>query len=156
MPPALGGLLSDGERNEGQYGSYGNVGGPSGYDNNSFRFVCINNNNNKVIGGGEEPESLTCEECFTENLSEEQLENLTDVLSSRTDVAYLEGLCESLSNATLTNQEELNGLAIIFSIEGITDEDAFLSVLQCLDELGLIIVSPDFKLPSGGGDGPNR
>ena len=34
MPQALGGLLSDGERNEGQYGSYGDVGGPSGYDNN--------------------------------------------------------------------------------------------------------------------------
>jgi hypothetical protein len=84
------------------------------------------------------------------------LENLIDVLSSRTDVADLEGLCEALSNATLTNQEKLNGLAIIFSIAGITDEDAFLSVLQCLDELGLIIMSPDFELPSGGGDGPNR
>jgi hypothetical protein len=69
LPQALGGLLSDGERNEGQYGSYGYVGGPSGYDNNSFKFVCINNNNNTVIGGGEEPEPLTCEECFTKNLS---------------------------------------------------------------------------------------
>ncbi|HEX7257982.1 MAG TPA: hypothetical protein VF242_07965 [Nitrososphaeraceae archaeon] len=84
------------------------------------------------------------------------MENLTDALSSRPDVADLEGLCEALSNPTLTNQEKLNGLAILFSIAGITDEDAFLSVLQCLDELGLIIVPPDFELPSGGGHGPNR
>jgi hypothetical protein len=84
------------------------------------------------------------------------LENLTDVLSSSTDVADLKGLCEALSIATLTNQEKLNGLAIIFSIAGITDEDAFLSVLQCLDKSGLIIVPPAFELPSGGGDGPNR
>src|SRR5918993_368180 len=54
LPPALTSLLTGGEAtDEGQYGDssfrsgYGN-GQPS-YDNNSFKFVCINNNNNTVV-----------------------------------------------------------------------------------------------------------
>ena len=60
LPPFLNNLLaSDGQDGYGDAssygsGSYGNVG-QSGYDNNSFKFVCINNNNNTVIGEGEEP-----------------------------------------------------------------------------------------------------
>src|SRR5215213_11094902 len=54
LPPFLNNLLaSDGQDGYGDAssygsGSYGNVG-QSGYDNNSFKFVCINNNNNTVI-----------------------------------------------------------------------------------------------------------
>jgi hypothetical protein len=114
--------------------------------NTNSRIVCINNNNNIV--GEEEPE-ITCEECFTENLDEEQLENLTNLLT-RTDVEDLEGLCEALSDSTLTNLEKFNGLAIIFSAAEITDEDAFFKVLECLEDLGLI------SLPTRGGDGPER
>ena len=60
--PFLSGLLAseadEGERGAGSYGSgernYGD-GQQSGYDNNnSFKFICINNNNNTVVGG-EEP-----------------------------------------------------------------------------------------------------
>jgi len=103
--------------------SYEGKEGKSDFGTDS-RIVCINNNNNIVIE--ESPEQLSCEECFTENLNDEQLENLTSVLTL-TAVEDLEGLCESLSDPTISNQEKFNGLAIIFSVAEITDEDAFLS-----------------------------
>ncbi len=59
----------------------------------------------------------------------------------------LEGLCEQLSDATITNQEKIAGLALLFSQAGITDETAFLRVLICLEELGLITVPPNIGLP---------
>jgi hypothetical protein len=131
------------ESNEDESYEYKNGKSYSGADS----IVCINNNNNIV--GEEEPE-LTCEECFTENLDEEQLENLTSLLT-RTDVEDLEGLCEALSDPTLSNQEKFNGLAIIFSAAEITDEDAFFKVLECLEDLGLISLPPR----GSGGDGPD-
>jgi hypothetical protein len=76
LPPALTGLLTGGEAvDEGQYGtsSYGSGernydDGQSGYDNNRFKFICINNNNNTVVRVGEEPilpDPLTCVECLS-------------------------------------------------------------------------------------------
>jgi hypothetical protein len=96
LPPFLGNLLaSDGQDGYGgasSYGSgsYGNVG-QSGYDNNSFKFVCINNNNNTVIEAEEEPvppippvnecpEAEEIEACFEEFL--EQYPTLVAALES--------------------------------------------------------------------------
>ena len=62
-------------------------------------------------------------------------------------MSNLEGLCEALSNATLTNQEKITGLSFLFLFVGITDEDTVLGVLECLEELGLIIVPSDFEFP---------
>ena len=63
LPTALNSLLTGEAQatDEGQYGasSYGSSGGESGYDNNLFKFVCINNNNNTVIGGEQPPTPLT-------------------------------------------------------------------------------------------------
>jgi hypothetical protein len=60
LPAALNSLLTGEAQatdDEGQYGasSYGSSGGESGYDNNLFKFVCINNNNNTVVGGEQPP-----------------------------------------------------------------------------------------------------
>ena len=86
LPPSLSTLLTGGEADDNAYSygsgerSYGS-GGQSGYDNkNSFKFVCINNNNNTVIGVDDEetptPIEPTCEECFTEILTPEQISDL--------------------------------------------------------------------------------
>jgi hypothetical protein len=136
----------------GAYSSGSNGYSDKGYSKQDKGFECIiNNNNTNLVGGSNQTEPLlTCEECFTENLNEEQLNNLTDVLS-RSLVVNLEGLCEQLSNATLTNQQKLFGLSAIFINAGITietDADTILRVLECLEELGLIIVPPDFGLPN--------
>ena len=133
--------------------SYSGEGYNNGHSKKDKGFDCVINNNNtniNLVGGSNQTEPLTCEECFTENLSPGQLNNLTNVLSN-SDLKDLEGLCELLSNSTLTNQQKLFILSAIFINAGImieTDADAILRVLQCLDELGLIIVPPNFGLPN--------
>jgi len=152
LPPALSGLLTDEAQavDEGQYGSssYGSGegssgGGQSGYDNNSFKFVCINNNNNTVIAVNEttpQPQQpKTCEECFTHNLSLEQVNRVSAVLSN-TNFTSLQVLCEfTLSNPTVSNENKLFLISNIFLRAGIPDEDT-MRVLECLDRLGLIIL----------------
>jgi hypothetical protein len=80
------------------------------------------------------PEPITCEECFTENLNDEQLENLIIVLSLLS-LQDLEGLCEGLSDSTTTNQDRISALQFLFTQARITDENAFLQILECLEEL---------------------
>ena len=105
-----------------------------------FKFICINNNNNTVVIGNEptpvqpEPEPLTCEECFTENLTVEQLTNVLSVLSAG-NYTNLEVLCEfTLSNPTVFNETKLFLISNIFSRAGIPDEDTT-RVLECLERL---------------------
>jgi hypothetical protein len=61
LPPFLTGLISDGERGEGQYGdnSYESHGEdrPLG-SHTDFKFICINNNNNTVVVGPNSPPPL--------------------------------------------------------------------------------------------------
>ena len=150
------GDINVGNKGQGYLGTYSSDG--SGYGNERYYdygynkdkkdngFDCIINNNNtniNLVGGGNQTEQLTCEECFTENLSAEQLNNLTIALSV-TRLGNLEGLCEQLSNTTLTNPVKLLGLSALFANAGITDVDAILRVLECLEELRLIIVPPNF------------
>jgi hypothetical protein len=129
--------------------SYSGEGYYNGHSKKDKSFDCIINNNNtniNLVGGGNQTEPLTCEECFTENLNEEQLNNITLALSvSR--VGNLEGLCEQLSNTTFTNPQKLLALSALFTNAGITDVDAILRILECLEELRLIIVPPDLGLP---------
>ena len=142
---------------EGYLGAYSSGGSGysgeryyDGYNKQDKGFECIINNNNtniNIAGGGNQTELLTCEECFTTNLNETQLENLTDVLSSRPDIADLEGLCELLSNATITNEIKLLALIVLFNEAGITDENILRKVLACLADLKLITLPPQ-GLPS--------
>jgi hypothetical protein len=58
---------------------------------NDFKFVCINNNDNEnnIIETTPEPippDTITCEECFTENLTPEQLAGLNSFLEGRQPV----------------------------------------------------------------------
>ena len=117
----------------------------SGSDTNS-RIVCINNNNNIVVGE-EPPEPLSCEECFTENLDEAQEERLSAVLSSLLEIEDLEGLCELLSTTTIPNDEIVEGLILLLFIAEITDEDTILDILECLEELELVIVPEELPIP---------
>jgi hypothetical protein len=131
----------------GAYSSSSNGYGDKGYNKQDKDFECIINNNNtntNIVGNGNQTEPLTCEECFTENLNQAQLNNLTLVLSG-SRVGNLEGLCEQLlTNTTLTNTEKLVGLRALFANASITDVDAILRLLECLEELRLIIVPPNF------------
>jgi len=62
----------------------------NGYkQNEDFRFICINNNNNAVVNETtteppEPPEPLTCEDCFTANLNETELNNVEVLLQPST------------------------------------------------------------------------
>ena len=154
LPPALSTLLTGGEADDNAY-SYGsgerNYGSESSGSETDFRFICINNNNNTVVGVDNgttpiQPEPITCEECFTENLTVGQLNSLLSFLAIL-NFENLEGLCEFLSDSTTSNANKLVVLVSLLSgIEGITEEN-FDSVVDCLEELGLIIVPPDFELP---------
>jgi hypothetical protein len=161
LPPFLGNLLaSEGQDGYGDASSFGSssygYGEQSGYDknNNSFKFVCVNNNNNTVVFVNEttpeppEP-TITCEECFTENILDElQLTNFTGTLVVYTEFGDLEGLCEFLSDPSFTNNEKIAQLSLIFS-RTLIPIDVRLSILECLDERGIINVG-------SGGDHPNR
>jgi hypothetical protein len=113
-------------------------------DTNS-RIVCINNNNNIVVGE-EEPE-LTCEECFTENLNDVELETIIQILIIL-DLNDLEGLCEALSDPTLSNQQKIVGLISLLFASGVEDEDTILEILECLEELDLVIVPEELPIPT--------
>jgi hypothetical protein len=123
---------------------YGGEGYDNGYDNKkdkSFSCIINNNNINNNFGAGNEttPEQFPCEECFTENIiNEVQLTNLTLTLSLFTEFGDLEGLCEFLSDPTVTNNEKITQLSLIFSRTNIPT-DVRLSILECLDERGIIV-----------------
>jgi len=124
------------------------AGNGYGSEINDFRFICINNNNNTVAGVGEPvpPEPETCEECFTENIIDElQLTNFTGTLVVYTEFGDLEGLCEFLSDPTFTNNEKIAQLSLIFNRTNIPT-DVRLSILECLDERGIIVFPPDSRL----------
>jgi hypothetical protein len=129
--------------------SFADDGGSNGDRSqiNDFRFICINNNNNTVIGGEEPVQPIDgCEECFTENIIEEvQITNFTGTLVIYTEFGDLEGLCEFLSDPTITNNEKIAELVLIFSRTNIPT-DIRLSILECLDEREIIVFPQDSRL----------
>jgi hypothetical protein len=133
LPLALANLLQgdEDERGAGSYGggerSYGS--GQSGYDNNSFKFICINNNNNTVIEAetpieDECPEADEIESCFRQFLLDALFPNFVDELESGITVEIngqevtlrsFEDICEALEG--LTTFGELR-----FAVESILQE----------------------------------
>ena len=145
LPTALRGLAIEvqASEDEGEIGAsfFGSDGGrPSGSDTDSR--ICINNNDFNVNERGTTPEP-TCEECFTKNLNEAQLDAVADYLSGTT-FEDLEGLCEFLSDPTNPNTEKLRAITDLFTVVIIPIDPTFNNILKCLEDLGLIIV------PSGG------
>ena len=144
LPPFLYNLLaSDGQDGYGDAssygsGSYGNVG-QLGYDNNSFKFVCINNNNNTVIE--EEPissvpptppEPLTCEECFEEFLSPDEIDLFGELFGSAID-----RFCILFTNPEfeIVVPED----AFRMALPGVDSEDID-NLIDCLEEKGVIFI----------------
>jgi hypothetical protein len=99
----------------------------NGYKQNDkdFKFVCINNNDNEITPILPEPEPMIiCEECFTENLTPEQLAVLNSILVNfrvplfpgvpeseiMIDITSLPAFCTIL---TLLQGEEAKSFAIL-------------------------------------------
>jgi hypothetical protein len=117
----------------------------NGYNTNYKNSECnINNNNNNtniviVSEGGNTTngnQTLQCEDCFTENLNSTQLADLVEILSS-TELENLAGLCDFLSNSTISNEGRImtiNGVLLNIGVP----IDTINIILQCLDRLGII------------------
>ncbi len=105
------------------------VAGNGASEFNDFRFICINNNNNTVVG--EEEEALiTCEDCFINNLNDEQLHDFEDALER--SGFTLESFCEFLSNPEISNDQKTTELVQIISDAGLAQEDLF-PAIDCVE-----------------------
>ena len=85
----------------------------------------------------------TCEDCFTQNLDAEDLENLFPFGFGGQIVDDLEELCNILEGLT-TEQDKMTWyfvLSFVMLFAGISEEERQ-EVLDCLVELGLIIPLP--------------
>ena len=97
--------------------------------------VCVNVNENEQIKG-----PPTCEDCFTQNLDAEDLENLFPFGFGGQIVDDLEELCNILEGLT-TEQDKMTWyfvLSFVMLFAGISEEERQ-EVLDCLVELGLIM-----------------
>ena len=143
LPPALNGLATDDEAqaaDEGEIGASFSGSGErntNGYQHNDkdFRFVCINNNDFVVVEEEEEPP--TCEECFTENLDEQQIIELKRVLALTDLTPTLEAFCDLLSNPNVPNEAKLLVLGGAFVGANI-DNELSIIIAECLEDLGII------------------
>ena len=78
------------------------------------------------------------------------MNNLLVTLSNlNSNFNNLEELCNFISDTTVPNENRIGTLTILLVIEVGLPADTILSVLECLEDLGLIV------LPSGG-DHPNH
>ena len=71
-------------------------------NNNEFKFVCINNNDNEITPIPSPEPTITCEECFTEHLTPEQLAVLNSVLINF-KIPFFPGVPESEILIDITN-----------------------------------------------------
>ena len=154
MPPVLSGLLTseaqasdEGERGTGSYGSNGGSYGSrqSGSDNNnSFKFVCINNNNNTIVGVVDDDDDdgvtpppgppTTCEECFEQFLTEDQLSSLLGTALT------LEQYCEAIEPGGILEDDEAQVRADLAGAGNIP-ETTIDAIIDCLQNLGLLLVN---------------
>jgi len=106
--------------------------GQSDSDTNS-RIICINNNNNIVVG---EEIELTCEDCFTTVLTDEELDDLIEAIIEDGGPDSLQGLCDFIANSL----DELGRAFIsdrLFVLGGDVDisEDKINEILDCLEKV---------------------
>ena len=109
----------------------------NGYNQNDkdFKFVCINNNNNTVVSVNEttpEPEPLTCEECFEEFLSPDEITTFEELFGSPLDRFCI----------LFTNPE--NELVILeddfrMALPGVDTEDID-NLIDCLENEGVVFI----------------
>jgi len=173
LPPFLNNLLaSDGQDGYGDAssygsGSYGNVG-QSGYDNNSFKFVCINNNNNTVIGEGEEPippeptkaqlnvtKLVTCQETDGSSLvpSIQQISlNCDDLLALITEDQFTITVTDTNVSPSNFNGSETGTLVTLDAGPFTVTEEPYDSVAEDVETLEDIQTDVTGPFPSFSGD----
>jgi hypothetical protein len=103
------------------------------HNDKDFRFVCINNNNFEVVEDGTTPtEPLTCEECFEEFLSQDELDLFGELFGSTID-----RFCILFTNPDfeLVVPEDAFRLAL----PGVDSEDID-KLIDCLEEKGVIFI----------------
>jgi hypothetical protein len=147
LPPALANLLQGDEGDSGasSYGSgersYGS-GGQSGYDNNSFKFICINNNNNTVIADNDDdvidecPEAEGIEACFEQVLGEILFERFLMALEDPT------GITVEINGQEVT----LRSFADICSaLEGLTFAQLTIAIGDIIAGAGIELTAPSLS-----------
>ena len=144
------GNVSIGNKGQGYLDSYSFGGGyyGEGFNNKQGKgFDCIinnNNNNTNVVTGGDGivtiPEPQTCEECFTFNLNETQIQALEEAIT-RTGGGVLftiEDFCEGfLMSPNVENSFKLEVLDLRLDESGISDVIQQL-IIECLEDLEII------------------
>jgi hypothetical protein len=96
------------------------------------RIVCINNNNNIVVG-----EELTCEDCFTKVLSDEELDDLIQAIIEDGGPHSIQELCELLTE----NIDDADSRAFLSDRLFVLGNDVGISkhtinrILDCLEKV---------------------
>jgi hypothetical protein len=115
---------------------------------NNFAFVCINNNNNTVVEEPQ-PELVTCEDCFRQNLNTAEFEDLEETLANGLQIVVggefiivnsLEDLCEALEAATTTFEIAQVVFFVLFATnpDVIPDDTTIFNIALCIaDVLGI-------------------
>jgi hypothetical protein len=108
-----------------------------------LRFICINNNNNTIVEEPQ-PELVTCEDCFRQNLNTTEFENLEETLANGVQIFVdgkfiivfsLEEFCEAVEAATPL--ELANATFFVLSLSNFTN------IILCIaDVLGKTITFP--------------
>jgi hypothetical protein len=144
------GNVSIGNKGQGYLDAYSFGGGyyGEGYNNKQGKgFDCIinnNNNNTNVVAGGGGivtiPEPQTCEECFTFNLNEQQINALEDAITqSGGGVLFtIEDFCEGfLMSPNVENSFKLEVLELRLDESRIPDAIQQI-IIECLEDLEII------------------
>ena len=105
--------------------------------NTNSRIVCINNNNNTVIEAEEPipptpPEPLTCEECFEEFLSQDEIDLFGELFGSTID-----RFCILFTNPE--NEIVVPEDAFRMALPGVDSEDID-NLIDCLEEQGVVFI----------------
>jgi hypothetical protein len=146
--PFLRGLLAS-EAHEGERGASSFGSGQSGYDNNSFKFICINNNNNTVVVGEEPPtpvdecsEAEEIEACFEEFLFEGDFLTLVAALESGITIGIngeevtlrsFNDICLAFEGLT-TYQQLMEAVDNILIDADVSPGEGFFAVVNCIAE----------------------
>ncbi|HLN33947.1 MAG TPA: hypothetical protein VK250_01545 [Nitrososphaeraceae archaeon] len=96
--------------------------------------ICVNVNDNEQING---PDQLTCEDCLFSVLNRAQIATALEI----TDFDSIDELCDFFAETPNGSAENLSLGLLLGGIPNITDKQKE-SIVNCLAELGLIILPP--------------
>jgi len=106
--------------------------GQSESDTNS-RIVCINNNNKIVVG---EEIELTCEDCFTTVLTDEELDDLIQAIIENGGPPSLQELCDFIAgDLSEEGRAFISDRLLVLGEDVEISEDKINEILDCLEEV---------------------